>query len=150
MKVDANRTFKHTKACIAVSGVNILNITIHAFVLLIYLKSIGKGKNTTKKLITMCKSEIFAEILNLVGKETEVSTELILSSSKVTEVVDARSIVVFFLTEYGLYPEQIAALLHKTSASIRYLISTFESRKNTNKMIAIYLQNIRKSLENEC
>ena len=93
----------------------------------------------------MCKSEIFAEILNLVGKETEVSTELILSSSKVTEVVDARSIV-----EYGLYPEQIAALLHKTSASIRYLISTFESRKNTNKMIAIYLQNIRKSLANEC
>lgn len=98
----------------------------------------------------MCKSEIFAKILNLVGKETEVSTELILSSTKVTEVVDARSIVVFFLTEYGLYPEQIAALLHKTSASIRYLISTFESRKNTNKIIAIYLQNIRKSLENEC
>lgn len=55
----------------------------------------------------MCKSEIFAEILNVVGKETEVSTELILSSSKVTEVVDARSIVVFFLAEYGLYPEQI-------------------------------------------
>lgn len=97
----------------------------------------------------MCKSEIFAEILNLVGKETEVSTELILSSSKVTEVVDARSIVVFFLTEFGLYPEQIAIFLHKTSASVRYLISTFESRKTTNKMIAIYLQNIRKSLENE-
>ena len=47
----------------------------------------------------MCKSEIFAEILNIVGKETEVSKELILSTSKVTEVVDARSIVVFFLTE---------------------------------------------------
>ena len=38
----------------------------------------------------MCKSEIFAEILNLVGKETEVSKELILSTSKVTEVVDAQ------------------------------------------------------------
>lgn len=121
---------------------------MYAFVLLVYVL-IGKGKSTTKKLITMCKSEIFAEILNLVGKETEVSTELILSSSKVTEVVDARSIVVFFLTEFGLYPEQIATLLHKTSASVRYLISTFESRKTTNKMIAIYLQNIRKSLENE-
>ena len=72
----------------------------------------------------MCKSEIFADILNIVGKETEVSTELILSSSKVTEVVDARSIVVFFLTEYGLYPEQIATLLHKTSARsvILYLL----------------------------
>ena len=97
----------------------------------------------------MCKSYIFAKILNLVGKETEVSTELILSSTKVTEVVDARSIVVFFLSEYGLYPEQIAVLLHKTSASIRYILSTFESRKSTNKMIAIYLQNIRKSLEND-
>lgn len=96
---------------------------MYAFVLLVYVL-IGKGKSTTKKLITMCKSEIFAEILNLVGKETEVSTELILSSSKVTEVVDARSIVVFFLTEFGLYPEQIATLLRKTSASVRYLIST--------------------------
>lgn len=95
----------------------------------------------------MCKSEIFAEILNLVGKETEVSTELILSSTKVTEVVDARSIVVFFLTEYGLYPEQIAALLHKTSASIRYIISTFESRKNANKMIAIYQHSFANRLQ---
>lgn len=103
-----------------------------------------------QKIKLLCVSQrFFADILNIVGKETEVSTELILSSSKVTEVVDARSIVVFFLTEYGLYPEQIATLLHKTSASIRYLISTFESRKLANKMIAIYLQNIRKSLENE-
>lgn len=72
----------------------------------------------------MCKSEIFAEILNIVGKETEVSTELILSSSKVTEVVDARSIVVFFLTEYGLYPEQIATLLtrHPLVSVILYLL----------------------------
>nr|DAM07203.1 MAG TPA: chromosomal replication initiator protein [Caudoviricetes sp.] len=96
----------------------------------------------------MCKSEIFAEIINLVEKETEVSTELILSSSKVTEVVDARSIVAHLLSEYGLYPEQIAPLLHKTSASIRYLISNFDRRKDSNKMIAIYLQNICKSLEN--
>lgn len=97
----------------------------------------------------MCKSDIFAEILNIVSRETEISPDLILSSSKVTEVVDARSIVVFFLTEYGLYPEQIAALLHKTSACIRYLIYNFDSRKSNNKMIAIYLQNVRKSLEKE-
>lgn len=109
---------------------------------------IGKGKDKHKNENSMCKSEIFAEILNVVSKETEISSELILSSSKVTEAVDARSIVVFFLIEQGLYPEQIAALLHKTSASIRYLISTFESRKNNNKMVAIYLKNIRKSLEN--
>lgn len=72
----------------------------------------------------MCKSEIFAEILNIVGKETEVSTELILSSSKVTEVVDARSIVVFFLTEYGLYPEQkrLCFTRHPLVSVILYLL----------------------------
>lgn len=35
----------------------------------------------------MCKSEIFADILNIVGKETEVSTELILSSSKLLKLL---------------------------------------------------------------
>lgn len=97
----------------------------------------------------MCKSEIFAEILNAVSLETEVSADSILSSSKVTEVVDARSIVVYLLSEYGFYPEQIAPLLHKTSACIRYLVSTFEMRKSHNKMMAIYLQNVCKLLENK-
>lgn len=62
------------------------------------------------------------------------------------EVVDARSILAKLLNERGLYPEQIAVLLHKTSASIRYLLSNYESRKSANKIITIYTQNVRKSL----
>ena len=38
----------------------------------------------------MCKSEIFAEILEIVSQETEISVERILSSDKDTETVDAR------------------------------------------------------------
>lgn len=38
----------------------------------------------------MCKSEIFAETLNLVSQETEIPVNRILSSDKDTETVDAR------------------------------------------------------------
>ena len=94
----------------------------------------------------MCKSEIFAEIIEAVSRETEVSASQILGCSKHMEVVDARSILVKLLHEKGLYPERIAVLLHKTAASIRYLLSNYESRKSANKIITIYTQNVRKSL----
>ena len=94
----------------------------------------------------MCKSEIFAEILEAVSRETEVSAAQILGCSKHMEVVDARSITAKLLNEKGLYPEQIAVLMHKTAASVRYLLSNYESRKAANKIIAIYMQNVRKSL----
>ena len=94
----------------------------------------------------MCKSEIFAEILEAVSRETEVSAAQILGWSKYMEVVDARSITAKLLNEKGLYPEQIAVLMHKTAASVRYLLSNYENRKSANKIIAIYTQNVRKSL----
>ena len=75
----------------------------------------------------MCKSEIFAKIINAVSIETEVSAKL--------------------LQESGFYPMQIARYMHKTSASIRFLLTNYESRKNTNKMIPIYTQNIRNAIE---
>lgn len=37
----------------------------------------------------MCKSEIFAETINLVAQETEIPASRILSSDKDTETVDA-------------------------------------------------------------
>lgn len=54
----------------------------------------------------MCKSEIFAKIINIVSKETEVSVDQILSSDKNMETVDARYLLVFFLFESGMYPSQ--------------------------------------------
>lgn len=42
----------------------------------------------------MCKSEIFAKIINIVSKETEVSVDQILSSDKKMETVDARYLLV--------------------------------------------------------
>jgi len=95
----------------------------------------------------MRKSEIFSNIINTVSCETEIPNEEILSQSKKVEVVDARAIVVILLKEYGFYPETIAKLMNKTSACIRYIISSFDGRKKGNKMIEIHLQKLRKSLE---
>ena len=59
----------------------------------------------------MCKSEIFAKIINIVSKETEVSVDQILSSDKNMETVDARYLLVFFLFESGMYPSQMTPLI---------------------------------------
>ncbi len=96
----------------------------------------------------MRKSEIFSKIINKVSDETEITKEEILSGSKKIEVVDARSITVILLNEHGFYPETIAKLMNKTSACIRHIISSFDERMKGNKMIEIYLQKVRKFLEN--
>lgn len=49
----------------------------------------------------MCKSEIFAETINLVAQETEIPASRILSSDKDTETVDARYLLVQLLVERG-------------------------------------------------
>lgn len=63
----------------------------------------------------MCKSEIFAETINLVSQETEIPVNRILSSDKDTETVDARYLLVRLLVERGIY----AGISHVHLASTR-------------------------------
>lgn len=56
----------------------------------------------------MCKSEIFAKILRIVSKETEVSEDLILSKCKRSDIVDSRGIMVVILSEYKFSESQIS------------------------------------------
>lgn len=97
----------------------------------------------------MCKTQIFNDILQIVSEETEINEALILSDNKSTAVVDARSILVDILREKGLYPVQIAEYLHKTPAGIRNLISGFENRKRSNRILAIYSQRIRNRMKRD-
>lgn len=97
----------------------------------------------------MCKTQLFNDILQFVSEETEINEALILSDSKSTAVVDARSILVDILREKGLYPVQIAEYLHKTPAGIRNLISRFETRKRSNGILAIYSQRIRNRMKRD-
>ena len=96
----------------------------------------------------MCKTEIFADILDTVSKETAIPKERILSESKDAEVVDARYILVKLLTDTGMYPSQIASKTNKTRRAVNYIISNFSNRETAGKMLRIYLDNIKKRLGN--
>lgn len=96
----------------------------------------------------MCKSEIFAEILNLVSQETEIPAHRILSSSKDAETVDARYLLVKLLVESGIYPSQIASKIHKTKRAVNYMVSNFQERMKGGKMLGINYENIRKQIGN--
>lgn len=52
-----------------------------------------------------------------------------------------------FIARAGLVSRADAAQARKTPAAIRYLQSHFEDRIKANKMVKIYLQNIRKHIE---
>ena len=90
----------------------------------------------------MCKSEIFAKIINIVSKETEVSVDQILSSDKNMGTVDARYLLVFFLFESGMYPSQTAAHIHKTKRAVNYMISNSHERMESGEMMGIYWDDI--------
>ena len=69
----------------------------------------------------MCKSEIFAETINLVSQETEIPAERILSPDKDAETVGARYLLVSLLADRGMYPSQNHS---RNSASSFFFISS--------------------------
>lgn len=76
----------------------------------------------------MKKSELFAHILSIVSDITEISSDVILSSSRSEEVVDARILVVYFCFRKGLYPTQIAALSGFSHKRVNRLITSANAR----------------------
>lgn len=96
----------------------------------------------------MPRTDIYRAIINAIEKETEISEDRILSKAKTTEVVDARAILVNMLLENGFYPSQIARYIHKTPSSVNNLIRDYKNRIKANKIIQIYLTNIRKDITN--
>lgn len=96
----------------------------------------------------MCKTRLFKTVLRLVSQETEISEIMILSKSRCTAVVDARSILVNILNDYGVYPVEIASFIKQTPASIRKIISNFDFRARNNKLIDTITQDIRNRLKN--
>lgn len=97
----------------------------------------------------MRKSQLFNLILNFVSEEMEIPTTEITGTSKRFEVVDARSIAIRLLREQGLYPDQIAKLMNKTTACVRTLSNHYDQRKQENKMIDIIAKRIRSKVKTD-
>ena len=50
----------------------------------------------------MKKKEIFEKIISIVSEQTDISTEMILSCNRTEDVLDARSLVVYYCIKHGL------------------------------------------------
>lgn len=96
----------------------------------------------------MCKSRIFNEILQIVSEETEVPSDCILSNKKDEDTVDARYILVYFLSKNGISHASIAKFINKDIRTVNNIITGFEARMRSRKMFGINLEQIKKSLGN--
>lgn len=94
----------------------------------------------------MCKSRIFAEVLDVVATETEVPAEQILSCKKDEETVDARYLLVYYLVQKGLRYSQISRLINKNVRTVTYITTHFDEREKDRKILGINSENIRKQL----
>ena len=90
----------------------------------------------------MCKSEIFAEILEDVTRETEIPTELILSTCKRDEVIDARFILIHLMSLSGFYISEIARCVHVCERAVRYSRAHFHDRLQLSPMMQITLRKL--------
>ena len=94
----------------------------------------------------MGKSERYNKVLSLVAEETEVRKEMIVSSNKQEEVVDARSLLIRILYEQGFYPIQISQLSGICPRCVSPFIVGFNERKENHKMLGINYENIKRKL----
>lgn len=96
----------------------------------------------------MSKSEIFNLILRIVSDETEIPGQQILSGRKDMETVDARYLLVHFLSYVGFTPSYISSRISITERTVTNILTNFEIRMSTQKMLRIQCENIRKVLRN--
>lgn len=98
----------------------------------------------------MSKSETADMILNVVSDRTEVSVSEIVGGGKTMEVVDARSLAAYFLSDAGFYPTEIARILCRSVQAVRGLLRNFDDRrKQSGKFFENNMQDIRHCLENK-
>lgn len=75
------------------------------------------------------QKSIFKKVLDLVADETELSSDLIISKSRLAEVVEARQLVVWFCFKAGLYPRTIAELLGISRQAVCQKIQTIADKR---------------------
>lgn len=91
----------------------------------------------------MRKTELFAEILETVANETELTKERILSHDRTTEIVDARYILIYILRRKGFYIGEIAHAIKFSRRAVEKIISQFETRRiQSGRMFEITLKRI--------
>ena len=76
----------------------------------------------------MNKLEYFGKVIKVVTELMDVTDQDILGKSRAYDVVDARWMVIFLLSEKGYKSKQIASLMLRPVRSINHAISLFPER----------------------
>lgn len=103
---------------------------------------------TIYKIHTMPKIAEFANhILGIVADELDVPKDSILSKSRTAEVVDARHLAIKLLHQKDIYTKRIAEIFGMSPRSVHYVITSFESRLQTNAQLRSSYQSIKSRTE---
>lgn len=95
----------------------------------------------------MRKTELFAEILETVANETELTKEQILSHDRTAEIVDARYILIYLLRRKGFYIGEIAHAISFSRRAVEKIVSQFETRRiQSGRIFEIILERIANKL----
>lgn len=95
----------------------------------------------------MKKNILFSEVIAVVATETEVPAEVIVSTNRTREAVDARYMLVAALLRKGLYRSDVAKFLGVSRQAVGAIANGFENRRQASgKWFEMIWQNVCKSL----
>lgn len=93
----------------------------------------------------MCK--IYKEVLRLVSEETEIPIDLILSKTRLADVVEARQMVAYFCFRAGISPRTIADKLGISRQAVCQKIATIADRRASRAFDFVFQRVARKLQE---
>lgn len=96
---------------------------------------VGNGKDND--FFDMLKLHIFAKFLAAVADETGVEASVIASGDRSAEAVDARYLLVYFLSRRGFYASTTAPLIGIRKRSVNRILSDFEDRMSRSPMMQL-------------
>jgi hypothetical protein len=93
------------------------------------------------------KTLIFQTILNTVSEVTEVSQELLLSEKKQDEVVEARTILIWFCRRNGMHANDIARFVKRKHAnSVNDYLEKYHYFNTTSFLFRCYVKKLAQIL----
>lgn len=99
----------------------------------------------------MNKTKLYEHALSIASDITDLPVDVITDrKNKTSCVVDARYIVVYVLSNNGLYPNEIAQIIGYTSTNVRLMINKIRERADGNSAFENKMKIVRKYNENNC
>lgn len=95
-------------------------------------------------------AELATVVLDLVAEELDVPKESIMSKSRKAEIVDARHMVAKLLHIRNVYPSRIAEIFGVSARTVQYVITSFDARIQTNRMLRNSYAKLAKTLCDNC